>query len=107
MIAGLAEKFGQLVSCLLDRLVVRAASQIAAEEVGGRPFAALVPPGIRAVGVKGDERHYGRVVIVKVSPYPGEEAADFYKVIEELSNRLTNEIDEVGRVVLDITRLRG
>ena len=53
----------------------------------------------KAVGVVGDERKYGRIVTVRVVDSIDAMTADWTRlpngVLEKISNRITNEIDEV------------
>jgi len=62
---------------------------------------------VRSVGVQGDGRTYGHPVVLR--PVSSEDAmtADWTRVPEELlariSGRITNEVPEVNRVVLDVT----
>jgi GMP synthase (glutamine-hydrolysing) len=62
---------------------------------------------VRSVGVQGDGRTYGHPVVLR--PVVSEDAmtADWarlpYEVLERISTRITNEVREVNRVVLDIT----
>jgi GMP synthase (glutamine-hydrolysing) len=62
---------------------------------------------VRSVGVQGDGRTYGHPVVLR--PVSSEDAmtADWtrvpYDVLEKISTRITNEVREVNRVVLDIT----
>jgi GMP synthase (glutamine-hydrolysing) len=62
---------------------------------------------VRSVGVQGDGRTYGHPVVLR--PVTSEDAmtADWaripYEVLERISTRITNEVREVNRVVLDIT----
>ena len=62
---------------------------------------------VRSVGVQGDGRTYGHPVVLR--PVSSEDAmtADWtrvpYDVLETISTRITNEVREVNRVVLDIT----
>ena len=53
----------------------------------------------KAVGVVGDERKYGRIVMVRVVDSIDAMTADWTRlpsgVLEKISNRITNEIDEV------------
>jgi GMP synthase (glutamine-hydrolysing) len=62
---------------------------------------------IRSVGVQGDDRTYGHPIVLR--PVSSEDAmtADWtrvpYDVLERISTRITNEVGEVNRVVLDIT----
>jgi len=62
---------------------------------------------IRSVGVQGDGRTYGHPIVLR--PVSSEDAmtADWtrvpYEVLERISTRITNEVAEVNRVVLDVT----
>ena len=62
---------------------------------------------VRSVGVQGDGRTYGHPVVLR--PVSSEDAmtADWtrvpYEVLERISTRITNEVREVNRVVLDVT----
>jgi GMP synthase (glutamine-hydrolysing) len=62
---------------------------------------------VRSVGVQGDNRTYGHPIVLR--PVSSEDAmtADWtrvpYEVLERISTRITNEVAEVNRVVLDIT----
>ena len=62
---------------------------------------------VRSVGVQGDGRTYGHPVVLR--PVSSEDAmtADWsrlpYDVLAKISTRITNEVREVNRVVLDIT----
>jgi GMP synthase (glutamine-hydrolysing) len=62
---------------------------------------------VRSVGVQGDGRSYGHPVVLR--PVSSEDAmtADWarlpYEVLERISTRITNEVPEVNRVVLDVT----
>jgi GMP synthase (glutamine-hydrolysing) len=68
-------------------------------------FAVLLP--IKSVGVVGDERRYAEVIALRAV-----ETVDFmtarwaqlpYDFLEHVSNRIVNEIEEVSRVVYDIS----
>lgn len=63
--------------------------------------------GIRTVGVKGDARSYGETIgirLLSTNDYLTGEIPDIpQKLLIKLVSRLTNEIKEVTRVVLDIT----
>ena len=62
---------------------------------------------VRSVGVQGDSRTYGHPVVLR--PVESEDAmtADWarlpYDVLGRISNRVTNEVPQINRVVLDIT----
>ncbi|MBX9719204.1 MAG: glutamine-hydrolyzing GMP synthase [Microbacteriaceae bacterium] len=62
---------------------------------------------VRSVGVQGDGRTYGHPIVLR--PVSSEDAmtADWtrlpYDVVARISNRITNEVAGVNRVVLDVT----
>jgi GMP synthase (glutamine-hydrolysing) len=62
---------------------------------------------VRSVGVQGDGRTYGHPIVLR--PVSSEDAmtADWtrvpYEVLARISNRITNQVPEVNRVVLDVT----
>ena len=94
--------------------VLRKADSIAREEL---QFAGLdreiwqcpvvLLADVRSVGVQGDGRTYGHPIVLR--PVSSEDAmtADWsrvpYEVLAKISNRITNEVREVNRVILDIT----
>ncbi len=66
-----------------------------------------VLPDIRTVGVQGDERTYGNVVVIRAVTSNDAMTADWarlpHDLLEQIASRMINEIKPVGRVVLDIT----
>ena len=62
---------------------------------------------VRSVGVQGDGRTYGHPIVLR--PVSSEDAmtADWtrmpYETLAKISNRITNEVADVNRVVLDVT----
>ncbi|HHU09470.1 MAG TPA: glutamine-hydrolyzing GMP synthase [Intrasporangiaceae bacterium] len=62
---------------------------------------------VRSVGVQGDGRTYGHPIVLR--PVSSEDAmtADWtrvpYEVLAKISTRITNEVPDVNRVVLDVT----
>jgi len=98
-----------------DRLrIVREADAIAREELSAAgldrqiwqcPVVLLAE--VRSVGVQGDGRSYGYPVVLR--PVTSEDAmtADWARLPDEvlarISTRITNEVPEVNRVVLDVT----
>jgi GMP synthase (glutamine-hydrolysing) len=62
---------------------------------------------VRSVGVQGDGRTYGHPIVLR--PVSSEDAmtADWsrlsYELLARISNRITGEVPEVNRVVLDVT----
>ncbi len=75
------------------------------EEVWQMPVVLLAD--VRSVGVQGDHRTYGHPIVLR--PVSSEDAmtADWsrlpYDLLARISNRITNEVDGVNRVVLDVT----
>ena len=98
-----------------DRLeILRRADAIAREELTRAgldrdiwQFPVVLLADVRSVGVQGDGRTYGHPVVLR--PVTSEDAmtADWgrlpYELLEAISTRITNEVDEVNRVVVDIT----
>jgi GMP synthase (glutamine-hydrolysing) len=94
--------------------VLRAADSIAREELTAAGMdrdiwqcPVVLLADVRSVGVQGDLRTYGHPVVLR--PVSSEDAmtADWarvpYEVLERISTRITNEVPEVNRVVLDVT----
>ena len=94
--------------------VLRAADLIAREELTAAgldrevwQFPVVLLADVRSVGVQGDGRTYGHPVVLR--PVSSEDAmtADWsrlpYDVVAKISTRITNEVPEVNRVVLDVT----
>ncbi|MBP3088674.1 glutamine-hydrolyzing GMP synthase [Corynebacterium sp. sy017] len=75
------------------------------EEIWQCPVVLLAD--VRSVGVQGDGRTYGHPIVLR--PVSSEDAmtADWtrlpYDVLEKISTRITNEVPDVNRVVLDVT----
>jgi GMP synthase (glutamine-hydrolysing) len=94
--------------------ILREADAIAREELTRAgldrdiwQFPVVLLADVRSVGVQGDGRTYGHPVVLR--PVTSEDAmtADWarlpYDVLETISTRITNEVDEVNRVAVDIT----
>src|ERR1700722_18829876 len=66
-----------------------------------------VLPDIRTVGVQGDERTYGNVIVIRAVTSDDAMTADWarlpYDLLEKIAARMMGELREVNRVVLDIT----
>ncbi|PID96156.1 MAG: glutamine-hydrolyzing GMP synthase [Actinomycetales bacterium] len=98
-----------------DRLrVLRAADAIAREELTAAGLdrqiwqcPVVLLADVRSVGVQGDGRTYGHPIVLR--PVSSEDAmtADWtrvpFDVLARISTRITNEVVEVNRVVLDVT----
>ena len=88
--------------------ILRDADAIVREELTAAGLCPVVLlADVRSVGVQGDGRTYGHPVVLR--PVSSEDAmsADWsrvpYDVIAKISNRITNEVREINRVVLDCT----
>ncbi|ACU95552.1 glutamine-hydrolyzing GMP synthase [Saccharomonospora viridis] len=94
--------------------ILRAADAIAREEMSAAELDSdiwqcpvVLLANVRSVGVQGDSRTYGHPVVLR--PVSSEDAmtADWarlpYDVLERISTRITNEVADVNRVVLDVT----
>ena len=94
--------------------VLRAADAIVREEMSAAGLDTLVwqcpvvlLADVRSVGVQGDGRSYGHPIVLR--PVTSEDAmtADWARlpddVLARISTRVTNEVPEVNRVVLDVT----
>ncbi|HEY3606422.1 MAG TPA: glutamine-hydrolyzing GMP synthase [Pseudonocardiaceae bacterium] len=94
--------------------ILRAADGIAREELTAAGLdrdiwqcPVVLLADVRSVGVQGDGRTYGHPVVLR--PVSSEDAmtADWtrlpYDVLERISTRITNEVADVNRVVLDVT----
>ena len=85
--------------------ITRIASKIVEEELRNAELydniwqAFAIVGDDRAVGVVGDERKYGHVVMIRIVNSVDAMTADWVRVpnelLEKISNRITNEIDEV------------
>ena len=94
--------------------ILRAADRIAREELSAAGLdreiwqcPVVLLADVRSVGVQGDGRTYGHPIVLR--PVSSEDAmtADWSRIPHEtlarISNRITNEVPEVNRVVLDVT----
>ena len=66
-----------------------------------------VLPDIRTVGVQGDQRTYGNVIVIRAVTSDDAMTADWarlpYDLLEQIASRMMGELADVNRVVLDIT----
>jgi GMP synthase (glutamine-hydrolysing) len=97
-----------------DRLdLLRDADAILQDEIRGAGLyrelwqSFCVLPDVRTVGVQGDERTYGYVVVIRAVTSDDAMTADWarlpYDLLEQIAARMIGELREVNRVVLDIT----
>ncbi|MFN2534530.1 MAG: glutamine-hydrolyzing GMP synthase [Pseudonocardiaceae bacterium] len=110
---GLAIRvIGEVTATRLETL--RAADAIAREELTAAGMdrdiwqcPVVLLADVRSVGVQGDGRTYGHPVVLR--PVSSEDAmtADWsrvpYDVLARISGRITNEVPDINRVVLDVT----
>ena len=103
---------GEVTAARLD--VLRAADAIVREEMTAAGVDAqiwqcpvVLLADVRSVGVQGDGRTYGHPIVLR--PVSSEDAmtADWsrldYELVARISNRITGEVPEVNRMVLDVT----
>lgn len=89
--------------------VLRAADAIVRDEMEGfsfwQTFAVLLP--VKSVGVMGDERTYEETCVIRAVDSTDGMTADVpnipHPLLMKVSNRITNEVRGVNRVLLDIT----
>jgi GMP synthase (glutamine-hydrolysing) len=87
--------------------IVREETTLAGLDSSIWQFPVVLLADVRSVGVQGDGRTYGHPVVLR--PVSSEDAmtADWtrlpYEVLAKISNRITNEVREINRVVLDVT----
>lgn len=103
---------GEVTRERLDLL--READAIAREELSKAgldrevwQFPVVLLADVRSVGVQGDQRTYGHPIVLR--PVTSEDAmtADWsrlpYDLLERISTRITNEVRDINRVVVDVT----
>ncbi|WP_157457067.1 glutamine-hydrolyzing GMP synthase [Dermabacter vaginalis] len=103
---------GEVTKDRLDTL--RAADAIAREEltlagldrdIWQCPVVLLAD--VRSVGVQGDHRTYGHPIVLRPVTSDDAMTADWakvpYDVLSKISTRITNEVDDINRVTLDVT----
>ena len=88
-----------------DAIVIQELESAGLYRATSQAFAVLLP--VRSVGVMGDYRTYANVVAVRVVTTDDFMTADWAKLPDEvlgrMANRIVNEVDDVNRVVYDIT----
>ena len=93
--------------------LLREADHILQEEIRGAGLyrelwqSFCVLPDVRTVGVQGDERTYGSLVVIRAVTSDDAMTADWarlpYDLLEAIASRMINELRDVNRVALDIT----
>ncbi|MCS7249462.1 MAG: glutamine-hydrolyzing GMP synthase [candidate division WOR-3 bacterium] len=93
--------------------IVRKATKIIEEELKKANYyykvwmAFPVLLSIKSVGIQGDKRSYKYPIVLRIVESEDAMTANFtkipYSLLEKISQRLTNEIKEINRVVYDIT----
>ena len=93
--------------------ILRAADSILQEEIRAAELyrqlwqSFCVLPVVRSVGVQGDGRTYAYPIVIRAVTSDDAMTADWarlpYDLLERISNRIINEIDDVNRVALDIS----
>jgi GMP synthase (glutamine-hydrolysing) len=106
----------RIVGAVTDRnlAIVREADAIVRQEMEAADLDATIwqcpvvlLADVRSVGVQGDGRTYGHPIVLR--PVTSEDAmtADWarlpYELLERISTRITNDVEDVNRVVLDLT----
>jgi len=103
---------GEVTAERLDTL--RAADAITREELSAAGLdgeiwqcPVVLLADVRSVGVQGDGRTYGHPVVLRPVSSQDAMTADWsrlpYDVLARISTRITNEVPEINRVVLDVT----
>ena len=94
--------------------ILRAADAIVREEVTQAgldstiwQFPVVLLADVRSVGVQGDGRTYGHPIVLRPVSSDDAMTADWtrlpYDLLARISTRITNEVREINRVVLDVT----
>ncbi|MET7402268.1 glutamine-hydrolyzing GMP synthase [Dactylosporangium sp. NPDC005572] len=94
--------------------ILRAADLIAREELTAAgldrsvwQFPVVLLADVRSVGVQGDGRTYGHPIVLRPVSSDDAMTADWsrlpHELIARISTRITNEVREVNRVVVDVT----
>jgi GMP synthase (glutamine-hydrolysing) len=102
---------GEVTKERLD--ILRAADAILQEEIRAAELyrrlwqSFCVLPVVRSVGVQGDGRTYAYPIVIRAVTSDDAMTADWarlpYDLLERVSNRIINEIEDVNRVALDIS----
>ncbi len=104
ILGSVKKEFAEILRCADNILIDELINQKLYDEVD-QAFAVFLP--VKSVGVTGDERRYDYVIALRVV-----ETIDFmtarwarlpYGFLEQVSNRIMNEIPRVSRVVYDIS----
>ena len=92
-------------ACAIVEEEIEKAAKESKMELPWQYFAALLDT--KTVGVRGDERAYKYVAVIRAVRSLDGMTANFshipHEVLQRISTRITNEVREIGRVVYDIT----
>src|SRR4029079_7946461 len=90
-----------------DHLIVRTELSAAGLDAEIWQCPVVLLADVRSVGVQGDRRTYRHTIVVRPVSSEDRNTADWtrlpYDVLARISNRITNEVPGVNRVVLDVT----
>ena len=88
-----------------DRIFIDTLRKLGWYDRTWQAFAVLLP--VKSVGVKGDERSYGRVLVLRAVDSVEGMTADWsrlpHEILDEAARRILNSVPQIGRVVFDIT----
>jgi len=88
-----------------DRIFIDTLRELGWYDRTWQAFAVLLP--VKSVGVKGDERSYGRVLVLRAVDSVEGMTADWsrlpHEILDEAARRILNSVPQIGRVVFDIT----
>ena len=88
-----------------DRIYIEEITRAGVYNDISQAFAVLLP--VRAVGVQGDKRTYEQVIALRAAQTTDFMTATWYPfdfaLLSRISGRITNEVQGVNRVVLDVS----
>ena len=89
----------------VDDIFIKTLKETGWYEKTWQAFSVLTP--IKTVGVTGDKRNYGYLVALRAVDSIEGMTADWskipYEILDTVSRRITNQVEEVTRVVYDIS----
>lgn len=88
-----------------DRILYEELKRLGLYEVFWQAFPVLL--SLKSVGVKGDKRSYEYILVLRIVESVDAMTANFSKlnwdILEDISNKLLNEVDGINRVLYDIS----